>query len=253
MTHKAPVFQDYALYYQALYQDKDYDAEVGYVDGLLTRWGVLGKQVLELGSGNGIHGQHLAKRGYKVHGIERSEAMLGQAQPTQGFTCECGDIRDISLGRSFDVVLALFHVMSYQVQNEDIAAVFERVQEHLNPGGLFIFDVWYSPAVLTQGADVRLKTMSLDTLELSRIAEPHCYPNENRIDVHYTVFVQDRAKQDCRVLKETHAMRHFSLPELDLWASHYGFERVAAEEFLSGQDPSEHTWGVCVVLRKETK
>jgi hypothetical protein len=49
---------------------------------------------------------------------------------------------------------------------------------------------------------------------------------------------------------EVHPMRHFSLPELDLLADRSGFDRVGAEEFLSGSAPGERTWGVCVVMRK---
>jgi len=45
-------------------------------------------------------------------------------------------------------------------------------------------------------------------------------------------------------------MRHFSLPEIDIVAGVHGFERVAAEEFLTGNVPSESTWGVCVILKR---
>ena len=41
-------------------------------------------------------------------------------------------------------------------------------------------------------------------------------------------------------------MRHFSLPEIDILASIHGFQRVLAQEFLTGQ-ASENTWGVSVV------
>jgi hypothetical protein len=49
---------------------------------------------------------------------------------------------------------------------------------------------------------------------------------------------------------ETHPMRHFSLPEIDLLASMCGFECISAEEFLSGKTAGEDTWGVCVTLKK---
>ena len=46
-------------------------------------------------------------------------------------------------------------------------------------------------------------------------------------------------------------MRHFSLPELDLLAQVAGFERINVEEWLTGAPPSEATWGVCLVMRKQ--
>jgi hypothetical protein len=47
-------------------------------------------------------------------------------------------------------------------------------------------------------------------------------------------------------------MRHFSLPEIDLLASAHGFERIATEEFMTGNPAGEETWGVCVVLQNRS-
>jgi hypothetical protein len=68
--------------------------------------------------------------------------------------------------------------------------------------------------------------------------------------VSYSIFAEDIATGAVQTLPETHPMRHFSLPELDLLADQAGFERLAAEGFLTGEPPSEDTWGLCVVLRK---
>jgi hypothetical protein len=87
-------------------------------------------------------------------------------------------------------------------------------------------------------------------LKITRLAEPVIYPNENRVDVNYTIFAQDAASGACQTFTENHPMRHFSLPELDLLASVTGFERLCAEAFLTGEAPGEETWGVCLVLRR---
>jgi hypothetical protein len=39
--------------------------------------------------------------------------------------------------------------MSYQIETNEIEAVFKKVSEHLAIGGLFLFDFWYGPAVLS--------------------------------------------------------------------------------------------------------
>lgn len=250
MVSSTEVFQSYAAYYDLLYKDKKYDDEVNYICNLLQRMNVSVNQLLELGCGSGKHGYLLAQKGYCVHGIEQSEEMIKQVKHIDGFTCEQGDIRQFKYPKTVDAVLALFHVISYQVKNNDINAVFKNVHHHLKKEGLFIFDIWYSPAVLTQGAQVRLKEANTNTLKISRIANPVSFPNENRIDVNYTVFIQNQQENYYHSFKETHSMRHFSLPELDQIAMYNGFERVAAEAFLTKQNPSEETWGVCIVLRK---
>lgn len=244
------VFNAYSRYYDLLYRDKNYAAEVDYIDRLLQRYGVAGSELLEFGSGTGKHGYLLTQRGYRVTGIERSEDMVAQARQVDGFQCQVGDIATVQLGRTFDAVLSLFHVISYQISNKSVQAVFARAAEHLPPGGLFIFDVWFSPAVYTQRPSVRVKRLEGDGIHMTRIAEPKIYPNKNRVDVNYQIFAEEQVSGKVEILSELHPMRHFSLPELDLFAEMSGFDRIGAEEFLSGNIPSEETWGVCLVFKK---
>jgi SAM-dependent methyltransferase len=244
------VFNAYSRYYDLLYQDKDYVGEVSYIQTLLNRHGITQGDLLEFGSGTGKHGCLLANRGYHVHGIERSYEMVAQAMSVNGFSCEQGDVCKVQLDRTFDAVLSLFHVISYQTSNDDLMNVFARASEHLQKGGLFIFDFWYSPAVNTQRPAVRVKRMSDDQIEITRLAEPVIYPNNNRVDVNYTIFARDINSGVMQTSTETHPMRHFSLPEIDFLAAANGFERIITEEFMSGRAASEDTWGVCVTLKR---
>jgi SAM-dependent methyltransferase len=245
------VFGAYSDYYDLLYRDKDYAGEAAYVRDLLARHGVAGGQLLEFGAGTGKHGELLAGMGYGVLGIERSAEMVARCPRSAGFECRQGDIREVRLARRFDAVLSLFHVVSYQTANDDVLAVFRSAAEHLAPGGLFIFDFWYTPAVYRQYPEVRTRRIAAPGRELLRIAEPTVRSGENRVDVHYTICIRDTATDTIRMITETHPMRHFSLPEIDLLCGITGFRRLAAEEFLSGQPASEGTWGVCVVLQRQ--
>lgn len=244
------IFDAYSRYYDVLYQDKDYVAEVAYIRSLLTRHGVMAGDLLELGSGTGKHAQLLVKYGYTVDGIERSAEMVARIPVMKGFSCQQGDIRSFHMQRSYDAVLSLFHVLSYQASNQDVQAVFARAAEHLKPGGIFVFDFWYSPAVYTQKPTTRVKRMFDEQVEVTRVAEPHIFPNENRVDVNYTIYAKERASDSIKTFAELHPMRHFSLPEIDLFADMAGLQRVDTEEFLTGNEPSEMTWGVCVTLQK---
>jgi SAM-dependent methyltransferase len=244
------VFSAYSQYYDLLYRDKNYIDEAGYIQELLARFGIAHGSLLELGSGTGKHGCLLAQLGFSVHGIERSGEMVARATECSGFTCQQGDIRVVQMNRTYDAVLSLFHVISYQTTNTDVKAVFARAAEHLQSGGLFVFDIWYSPAVYAQQPAVRIKRMADERVEVTRIAEPVICSSENRVDVNYTIYVRDIALGSIQSLSESHPMRHFSLPEIDLLAEASGFTRVNAEEFLTGEPTSDGTWGVCVTLKR---
>lgn len=248
MTDK--VFNAYSRYYDLLYRDKDYAGEAAYIQSLLIRHGIPKGDLLEFGSGTGKHGRLLAAKGYTVHGIERSADMVAEAIADPGFSCQQGDITRTALGRKYDAVLSLFHVISYQTSNAQLQSVLANAAAHLNTGGLFIFDFWYSPAVYAQKPVVRVKRMADEHVEITRIAEPAIYPNENRVDVNYTIYARDLVTGEVQNLRETHPMRHFSLPEIDILAAIHGFDRLVAEEFLTGNVPSDATWGVCVILKR---
>ncbi len=255
------VFADYARYYDLLYRDKDYAAEAEYVAGLIRKFHPAAQSILELGSGTGIHACLLAEKGFTVHGIDRSPDMFARslslaenrATGRDRLTFTTGDIRDIRLNKQFDAVIALFHIISYQTTNNDVTAAFETARQHLNPGGVFIFDVWYGPAVLTERPAVRVKRMEDDQTKITRLAEPVLHPNENLVDVNYHVFVRDIATQVVAELNETHTMRYFFKPEIDLIVAHAGFQCLHVEEWLTEKAIGCDTWGACFVLKAPVK
>lgn len=77
-------FQDYAYYYNAFYQDKDYAAESRQVDILLKRYGHDIKKIINFGCGTGRHDIELSKRGYECTGIDMSQLMIEIANKNAG-------------------------------------------------------------------------------------------------------------------------------------------------------------------------
>lgn len=246
-------FDEYSNYYDILYGDKSYVEEVEYVNNLLKTAGFPAGDILEFGSGTGRHGCLLVSKGYRVHGIERSLRMIQNGVVKDGFTCEYGDACNTQLNKKFDIVLALFHVVSYQTSNDNLEAIFKNAAAHLKKGGLFIFDFWYTPAVNNLKPSVRVKRVSNEDISVTRIAEPTIYENKNIVDVNYSIFIEHFGKlnnnKNCS-LKETHSMRHFSLPEVDLLSKYCGFKLIKSEEFLTGSNLSETTWSACVALER---
>lgn len=245
------VFDTYSQYYDLLYKDKNYYEETKYIRSLLSVNGIVSGDILEFGSGTGVHGSLLSDYGYRVHGIERSATMIAKAKKKRGFSFQQGDITSINLNKQFDAILALFHVISYQTTNKNLQMVFANAANHLRPGGLFIFDFWFSPAVYKQVPSVRIKRMSDEKAEVFRIAEPEINGSENIVKVKYTVFVNNLKNNRIEKFEEIHPMRHFSLPELDIVSNKFGFNIIHTEEFLTAAKASENTWGVCMVLKKK--
>jgi len=244
------LFEFYGEYYDLLYEDKDTLRESTYVDFLLKEYGTKIKKILEFGVGTGRHAKKLIDLGYVVHGIERSEKMSKKLNKIINLKYEVGDIETINLKNKFDAILSLFHVMSYQITNKKVENIFNNANRHLKKGGLFIFDIWYTPAVKKIKPSVRVKRFNNEDFKITRIAEPKEYPELNRIDVCYDFFVEIKNDKKFHKFNEIHPMRHFSISEIEFFASNNGFRCINVEEWLTKKKPSQNTWGVCFVLEK---
>ncbi len=244
----------YASVYDALYRDKDYEAECDFVEQIFSLYARRPVYtVLDLGCGTGGHALPLARRGHFVVGADRSEAMLAEARRKatlrgvnpSGFVQ--GNIRTLDLGRTFDAVIAMFSIVSYQTTNEDLAATFRAARRHLGPDGLFIFDCWFGPAVLSQEPTERHKVVERDGERIERFAIPTLDALRYTVRVDYKVLWT----KDNRVLDEideSHLMRFLFPQEIEGYLGDAGFELLKMCPFMAlEQEATEQNWNVTVV------
>lgn len=248
------LFGTYAGFYDALYADKDYSAECDFLQQVFTSSGVrAGGSVLDLGCGTGGHALLLAGRGYDVTGVDRSAAMIERARgkSTDGspefIVC---DVRDLALGRTFDAVISMFAVVSYQLTDDDLLSMFSAVRRHLEPGGLFVFDAWFGPAVLTEQPEPRTKrlvTPEGDTI--TREAVPHLDVVEQTVEVSYDV-TRQRGGAVVESSRESHKVRFLFAREIEHFLGHAEMELVTLSPFMKlGRKPGSGDWNVSVVAR----
>lgn len=244
---------EYAAAYDQLYRDKDYQAECDLLERIFDRFarGAV-RRLLDLGCGTGNHALPLAARGFDVVGVDRSNEMLdiarGRAFSPVRF--ELGDVTSVRLGESFDAALMMFAVLGYQVRTDDVTAALRTARAHLTPGGLFVCDVWYGPAVLAQRPADRTRVLDLaGGGQLIRVASGELDVHQDACLVRYRVWSID----DRRVTTETreeHLMRYFFEPELAYLLAQSGFELAHIGAFPDiDAPPDDHTWNVAIVAR----
>jgi SAM-dependent methyltransferase len=250
----APFSRAYADEYDALYFDKDYARECDVVEEALSLYGAgTGpRTVLDLGCGTGGHALELARRGHRVVGVDRAPVMLEHAvekSRREGLdvTFELGDLRALELGRHFDCVLMMFAVLGYQLENDDVLGAFQACRRHLKTGGLLVFDVWYGPAVLTQGPSSRVKTIELEGSEIIRTASARLDPRRHRCTVRF--HVERRGSGGLvTATDEEHEMRYFFPLEVEFFLNQSGFALAELSAFPQlGRPPSEEDWNVLAV------
>ena len=240
-------FRDYAYYYNAFYKDKDYERESKQIDYLIRKYSGNVHSIINYGCGTGKHDLELTKLGYICTGIDLSEIMIDIAKKNSQIVNEkinfsVADIRTYMPQEKYDAVLSLFHVMSYQNRNEDVIAAFRSARKALEKGGLFLFDTWYGPGVLSDKPVVRAKEIEDEQYKLIRIARPIMHDEKNVVDVCYEVLVIDKKTNETKVIEEVHNMRYFFRPEIELFLQQTGFELVDSFDGNTLSRTSFNSW-----------
>ena len=237
----------YAEAYDALYADKDYEAECDLVESLARRLGVHGNALLDLGCGTGQHALILARRGFHVTGIDVSTRMLAAARRrAEGAGVEhveflIGDVRTARVGGGpYDIALLMFAVLGYQLRVEDVRHTFETARSHLKDGGMLFLDVWNGPAVEAIGPTVRTKRVERDGHTIVRRARGTLDTYERLCTVDYELeWLQGGVVT--KTASERHQMRYFFEPELREIAHTARFEVVETGAFPNLQEPADAT------------
>ena len=242
--------------YDLIYQDKDYEGEVDFVEGLFrdySRRPVV--TVLDGGCGTGGHALPLARRGYQVTGIDASAEMVklasekaGKAGLDIGF--HAVDLRQIEPANDFDACLCMFNVLGYITGTEEVLKVLEQISNCLKKDGLFIFDCWNGLAVMRVLPSERVKILRNGDKKIIRIATPKIDSLNHICHVDYQLLVYG----DSTVLgelQERHTVRYFFPQEMVHYLKDIGFDVVKVCPFLGpGELVDENVWNMTVVSRK---
>jgi SAM-dependent methyltransferase len=114
----------------------------------VKRPGARGCKVLDLCCGTGRAARFLAKKGYRVLGIDLSPAMISRARAycrpflrAGKVRFQVADARDFDVGTGFDLVVSPWDSLNHLEDLDQMRACFRCVRRSLSPGGLFIFDL----------------------------------------------------------------------------------------------------------------
>ena len=102
--------------------------------------------ILDLCCGVGRHSLELARRGFRVTGVDRTRLYLDRASEqaeAEGLKIEFvqDDMRTFCRPDAFDVVINLFTSFSYFEDPEEDRQVLLNVYRSLNPGGVFLLEM----------------------------------------------------------------------------------------------------------------
>lgn len=250
-AYNTSAYGSFAYVYDIFMDNVPYDEWGEYLVSLLKKYGVEDGLVLDMGCGTGAMTRYLDAHGYDMTGIDVSEEMLtiAKEKSSSDILYLLQDMREFELYGTMRAAVSICDSMNYILEEDDLLQVFSLVNNYLDPGGIFIFDlntVYKYQEILGE------QTIAEDREECSFIWD-NFYDEEEMINEYdLTVFVQEEGDLFRRYC-ETHYQRAYSLETVRALIEKAGMEVLAIYDAFTYNKPKPDSERVYFVAREHGK
>ena len=247
-------YGDFARVYDMFMDNIPYEAWCRYLTELLEEYGVQDGLVLELGCGTGSMKELLAARGYDMIGIDNAPQMLQKAmekkqESGQDILYLLQDMREFELYGTVKAVVSVCDSMNYMTEEEDLLDVFRLVNNYLDPGGIFIFDL---NTVYKYKYLLGDNTIAENRDEGSFIWENQ-YDEETGLNVYQLALFIPVEDNLCQKYEEIHYQQAYTLEQIQELLLEAGMEYITAYDAFTHDAPHEDSERIYVVAREKGK
>lgn len=245
-------YTSFAQVYDLFMDDVPYEEWSSRICELLKLHNIHDGILLELGCGTGKLTRLLAEAGYDMIGLDNSADMLEIAREKEvegQILYLLQDMREFELYGTVRAIYSACDSMNYLLSEEDLLAVFQLVNNYLDPGGLFLFDMntTYKYEELLKDA-----TFAENRSEGSFIWE-NDYDRDSGINEYaLTLFIKEDETHFCR-FQETHYQKSYPLAVIQNLLKEAGMEFLAAYDAYTEQPLQENSERMLIVAREQGK
>lgn len=244
-------YTGFAEVYDTFMDNIPYEEWTEYIKGLLTEYGVDNGLVLDLGCGTGSITELMAKEGYDMIGIDNSEEMLSIAMEKReksGYNILylCQDMREFELYGTVRAIISICDSVNYIMEEDELLEVFKLVNNYLDPGGIFIFDL----NTLYKYSNIMGDTVIAENRgNCSFIWENYYYEAERINEYDLSIFIKEKDNL-YRKYEETHLQRAYELTEIQKLLERAGLEFVSAYDAFTKQPPKCDSERIYIAARE---
>lgn len=246
-------YTGFAAVYDTFMDNVPYGEWCEYLTGLLKENGVESGLVLDLGCGTGSLTELLAARGYDMIGIDYSEEMLElaagkRAESGQDILYLCQDMREFELYGTVRAIVSVCDSMNYITDEADLLEVFRLVNNYLDPGGVFVFDL----NTLFKYEQLGESVIAENREESSFIWENWYDPDDQVNEYDLTLFIRnDEGLYE--KYEETHYQRAYALETICQLIRQAGMKLEAVYDAFTFEKPRPDSERVYIVAREQGK
>ena len=238
---KLEAYQSFAEVYDLFMDNVPYDEWADLYHKILSDQGVTNGILLDLGCGTGQMTRRFAAKGYDMIGVDASPDMLDIARQ-QEFIYDgrdgedagalskgqkeilylLQDMREFELYGTVAAVISVCDSLNYILKEDDMLQVFRLVNNYLDPGGLFVFDmntVWKYENLLGQ------ESFCENRDEAAFLWENDYNPDDGINTYDLAIFVQESDGRFAR-FEETHYQRAWNAEKIDALLEQAGLKML---------------------------
>ncbi len=232
-------YEKLAQIYDYLMLGIDYNEWADYVISIVNKFNSKVENIVDLACGTGSSSLSLAKKGFKITGVDLAPQMLEVAREKSSeekaeidFVKQ--DMRHFQLPEPTDMVVVYQDGLNYMLEEEDLKKVFNRVYSQLNEGGMFVFDINSVDKISTNHGEVTC----YDEDKMTLIWESFYVSDKEIWEISLTGFLK-RSDGYFEKFKETHREKYYPRRLVVNFLEEAGFKVLAvykAFTFEEGND-----------------
>ena len=247
-------YTNFAKVYDLFMDNVPYDKWVERIRDILHKENIFDGLICDLGCGTGAITERLANIGYDMIGIDNSYDMLDIAMEKKYASGNdilylCQDMREFELYGTVRAIVSGCDSLNYIQDLSDLEEVFSLVNNYLDPGGLFIFDmntVYKYQNILGENTFSEVRDQAAFIWE-------NTYDNNKRIN-EYDLNLFIKLENDIyKRFEERHVQRAYTFDEI---VSAINSSNMQLEKYLDADtygDLRENTERILFIAREKGK
>lgn len=247
-------YTGFAEVYDTFMDNIPYESWAMYLCGLLKEYGIDDGLVLELGCGTGSLTELLALAGYDMIGADNSWEMLQiamekRAESGSDILYLLQDMREFELYGTVRAVVSVCDSVNYITEYDDLVHVFRLVNNYLDPGGIFVFDLNTEYKYRELLGD---NTIAENREDCAFIWD-NTFDGETGINEYdLTLFIKEEEGL-YRRYEESHFQKAYTLEEVRRALGEAGMELVAVYDAFTRNPVREDSERVYIIAREQGK
>ena len=250
------VFGEFAKYYDLVHENKNYEKESAYINGLIQKYTPGAKTILDIGCGTGNYAFAMQKLGYQVDGVDSSSQMIQIANGklfkskciSSSPSFSCGRMEVYNCQTKFDAVICLFFSLCYQTTDDLIFESLCRFKDQIKENGILIFDFWHKEGVLAQKPELKIQNYCTKDLEITKLVQPKLNISSDCVGIDYTFYLENNKKEISK-FKEFHNLRYFNPELLVKFLKELSFKVLQVEGWMTEQKIKENEWSGIIIAK----